>query len=181
VSDARGSHKLTRDGYVSRHAVDVEKTSYAPATPTYDDGYGTARDGRHGNPYVQTSTQPPQYARGYDDDFSQAPVSRRATPRTSRARSGAASAALLVCALVLRVLALALFAVVIVYALPANGLRAIAVGPAMAATQLLPMSLATSTVLNLPFGGSFRGDVAIVCVVLLVIDYVVSKVRGSML
>ncbi|MBM6774137.1 hypothetical protein [Olsenella profusa] len=88
--------------------------------------------------------------------------------------------ALRVLALVCRVCAWALAALVVADALLPAGPRALLLGVNGAVTQLVPAALRGLLVFATPLGGAFRGDFAVLAIVLLVADWLLCRIAASL-
>ena len=95
-------------------------------------------------------------------------------------RSPLAARALLVVSWVCRVLGWALAALVVAGALLPAGPRALLLGAVGLASRLVPAPLLGLFVFHTPFGGAFRGDFAIVAIVLLVLDWALRRLSASL-
>lgn len=102
--------------------------------------------------------------------------------RSVSARRGApaASTALRVCALALRVAAWALVLLVVADAVLPAGARTYLLDANGAVSRLVPGPLAGLLVFKTPLGGAFRGDFAALAIVLLVIDWIFSRASASL-
>lgn len=83
-------------------------------------------------------------------------------------------------ALVARVLAWAVTALVAADAFIGSGSRTWLLAVNGAVSRLVPSQLLGLFVFSTPFGGAFRGDYAILAIVLLVIDWVLTRVSASL-
>ena len=93
-------------------------------------------------------------------------------------RAGAARAAR-VLALACRACAWVLVALVVAGAVLPAGARTWLLAPTGFFSRLVPEALAGLLVFQTPLGGSFRGDLAIVAIVLLVSDWILCRVSAS--
>lgn len=94
-------------------------------------------------------------------------------------RNGLPSAALRLISLACRCLAWALVALVVADALLPAGPRSLLLPLNGAVSACVPAPLSGLFVFPTPFGGAFRGDFAILAVVLLVIDWLVARLSVS--
>lgn len=83
-------------------------------------------------------------------------------------------------ALACRVCAWALVALVVADALLPAGPRALLLGVNGAVTQLVPAPLRGLLVFAIPLGGAFRGDFAVLAIVLLVADWLLCRTAASL-
>lgn len=95
-------------------------------------------------------------------------------------RSVAAAGALRALALVCRVAAWALVALIVADAALPAGPRAWLLGVNGAVSALVPEAVSGLLVIVTPFGGAFRGDFAIVAIVLLVLDWALCRLSASL-
>lgn len=95
-------------------------------------------------------------------------------------RSTAAAGVLRLFALVCRVAAWALVALVVADAVLPAGPRAWLLGINAAVSALVPEAVSGILVIVTPFGGAFRGDFAIVAIVLLVLDWALCRLSASL-
>lgn len=83
--------------------------------------------------------------------------------------------ALRIVAIVCRVLAIALAVLVVMLSVATTGGRAWLVMVSNVADSIVPLPLLGTAVMETPFGGAFRGDFAIISVVLFIVDWACSK------
>ena len=95
-------------------------------------------------------------------------------------RSELAGRALVLAGWACRLLGWALAAIVVAGALLPAGPRALLLGVIDAASVLVPAPLLGLFVFRTPFGGAFRGDFAIVAIVLLVLDWALQRISASL-
>ncbi|WP_455138884.1 hypothetical protein [Thermophilibacter sp.] len=95
-------------------------------------------------------------------------------------RSAPAARALRALAIVCRVAAWALVALVVADAVTPAGPRAWLLGVNSLVSSLLPDAVSGLLVIVTPFGGAFRGDFAIVAIVLLVLDWALCRLSASL-
>lgn len=94
-------------------------------------------------------------------------------------RKGVAAGAARLAALACRACAWALAALVVAGAVLPAGARTWLLAPTGFFSRLVPGPLAGLLVFPTPLGGSFRGDPAIVAIVLLVLDWILCRVSAS--
>ena len=94
--------------------------------------------------------------------------------------SRGASHVLRVVALTCRVAAWALVALVVADALLGVGARTWLLSVNGAVSRLVPGPLSGLFVFQTPFGGAFRGDFALLAIMVLVIDWLLSRVSASL-
>ena len=94
--------------------------------------------------------------------------------------SALASRVLGALALVLRACAWALVALVVADAVLPAGPRALLLSANGLVSQLIPAPIQGLFVFQTPFEGAFRGDFAIVAIVLLVLDWICCRVSASL-
>lgn len=92
----------------------------------------------------------------------------------------AAARVLRALALACRICAWALVALVVADALLPAGPRALLLGVNGAVTQLVPEPLRGLLVFAIPLGGAFRGDFAVLAIVLLVADWLLCRIAASL-
>ena len=85
-----------------------------------------------------------------------------------------------VCAVVARVVAYAMVLVVLGNTFLSGGARAALVDITGALSKLVPPLISGLYVFQSPFGGAFRGDIAIVAIVLLVVDWLMLVIASAM-
>ena len=102
-----------------------------------------------------------------------------ASARVGRGRS-AASAPLIVTILLLRLLAIAFCALVVLMAIPSLGDRAVMVSLSSAAGTIVPQSLSGILVIPTPFGGAFRGDFALAALLVYLVDWALTNARARL-
>ena len=95
-------------------------------------------------------------------------------------RSVALSRAAALGSLACRVAGWALAALVVAGAVLPAGPRALLLGATGFASALVPAPLAGLFVFQTPLGGAFRGDFAIVAIVLLVLDWALQRLSASL-
>ena len=95
-------------------------------------------------------------------------------------RSGLAGRVLTLAAWACRLLGWALSAIVVAGALLPAGPRALLLGVIDLCSRLVPEPLLGLFVFRTPFGGAFRGDFAIVAIVLLVLDWALRRISASL-
>ena len=95
-------------------------------------------------------------------------------------RSAVGSRALRLLALACRVAAWALVLLVVADAVVPAGPRAWLLGVNSAVSSLVPDAVSGLLVVVTPFGGAFRGDFAIVAIVLLVLDWALCRLSASL-
>ena len=102
--------------------------------------------------------------------------------RSGTARQGApvAATALRICAMALRLAAWALVLLVVADAVLPAGARTYLLGANGVASRLVPGALSGLFVFQTPLGGAFRGDFAALAIVLLVIDWILSRASASL-
>ena len=106
-------------------------------------------------------------------------VSTLTNGRGGRAASAAATA-LKVVAIVLRICAAALCALVVADAFFAGPGRGALLGVNGLVTQLIPAPLSGILVVSTPFGGVYRGDFAIAAIIVFVIDWLLTRASASL-
>lgn len=151
--------------------------------PRGQQGWPEEGDGRQppyrGQPTRRPAPQagrPAMAPRGYAVDAREDEGRGRMAP--GRDGTGALRAVLLLVSWALRLMAWALVLLVVVDCFTmGNRLTVMRVTARVAA--LLPSRLAGVYVIDTPFGGAFRGDFAIAAVVLLLLDWIVARVRRS--
>lgn len=124
-------------------------------------------------PYGQASQPPVMAPRGYIADDLLAPPRRPSLGRRT------ARGILLLLSWAFRICALALVALVVLNSLTLGNRLALMQVTARV-TQLLPRQLSGVYVLDTPFGGAFRGDFAIMAVILFVLDWICARIRRSL-
>lgn len=95
-------------------------------------------------------------------------------------RSPALSRALRVLAIVFRVLAWAIVALVVADAVAPAGPRAWLLAPNELVSALVPKPLLGLGVVPTPFGGALRGDFVALAIVLLVLDWICCRLSASL-
>lgn len=174
--------RLTREGY----------SPSTGDTGSYHDVHGTSAGDSYGQRVARPTTAPkvapaprqrmapvqsPRYApdamprsRYYDQDNPYERVAGKKSPVGS---------VLHVVAILARLLAYVLVVIVVILSLPSLGVRQYVLLPAAFVSRLLPSSLSGILLLDMPYGGVFRTDLAIAATVLLVIDWFCTNLRLS--
>ena len=173
--------RLTREGY-SPSQSHLGGNDWADRVPAAE-AYGQADMRFSAAPKVapsprqrMTPAQSPRYAPEAMPRDAYGPAS----PYDRASRGGEVGSRILhVAAILARLLAFALVAIVIVLAVPSLGVRQYVLLPAAFLSRLLPPSLSGFLLLDMPFGGVFRTDLAIAATVLLVIDWFCTNLRLS--
>ena len=151
----------------------------AGAAEPYDDGRVLRRPAR---PAPQPATQAAPYAVPSPQQAD--PYVEGTLPVTSRSAallSHLTTFALWVLSLVLRVLALALSVVVVGSAVLTDAHRAALVKALNLASGIVPAPLLGQFVVETPFGGAFRGDLALAALLLFVCDWLCLRYRATLI
>lgn len=157
----------------------------APAYP--QQGYAQQPYGQPGYqqyqqaPYQQAAYQQPQAAPGAGQP--QQPYGYEAPRQVEPVGMGrhlAARAVLAIFSWVLRIAAIVIAGVVVLDSLSLGAGRTELLRVTALISSLIPQGLSGMYVMDTPFGGAFRGDFAIVALVLLVVDWILCRIRASL-
>ena len=170
----------------------LTREGYAPSTDETVSPYGASGGNAYGQggarptvaprvaPAPRPCTTPVQSPRYAPDAMPRGGYYENDNPYDRAARRRAPGGTLLrIAAILARVMAYLLVIIVVILALPSLGVRQYALLPAAFLSRLLPPTLSGFLLLDMPFGGVFRTDLAVAATVLLVIDWLFTNLRLS--